>query len=75
MFLEDLIFFYYIPITVPASSDAGMVAVQESFAEKPFSSNGCSKPDGITVPGEEDFTYCCDRHDACYETCNIDKGL
>lgn len=39
------------------------------------SSNGCSKPAGISVGGEEDFTYCCDRHDACYSTCGISKQL
>lgn len=37
-------------------------------------SNGCSKPAFIEVPGEEDFTYCCDRHDACYATCNLSKS-
>jgi secretory phospholipase A2 len=36
-------------------------------------SNGCSKPAGITVGGEEDFTYCCDRHDACYSICGVSK--
>ena len=36
-------------------------------------SNGCSKPQGIEVGGEEDFTYCCDRHDACYGTCGLSK--
>lgn len=36
-------------------------------------SNGCSKPSFIQVQGEEDFTYCCDRHDACYSTCGISK--
>jgi secretory phospholipase A2 len=38
------------------------------------SSNGCSKPPGLSVGGEEDFTYCCDRHDACYSTCGISKA-
>lgn len=37
-------------------------------------SNGCSKPDFIgALPGEEDFTYCCDRHDTCYAMCGISK--
>ncbi|GMH92435.1 hypothetical protein TrVE_jg3645 [Triparma verrucosa] len=36
-------------------------------------SNGCSKPPGMSVEGEEDFTYCCDRHDSCYQTCGMDK--
>ncbi|GMI04872.1 hypothetical protein TrLO_g15125 [Triparma laevis f. longispina] len=36
-------------------------------------SNGCSKPPGMTVEGEEDFTYCCDRHDSCYQTCGMEK--
>ena len=27
------------------------------------------------VSGEEDFTYCCDRHDACYSVCGISKHL
>lgn len=36
-------------------------------------SNGCSKPAWIAVQGEEDFTYCCDRHDACYSMCGSAK--
>jgi hypothetical protein len=36
-------------------------------------SNGCSKPSFIQVSGEEDFTYCCDRHDACYSTCGASQ--
>lgn len=34
-------------------------------------SNGCTKPAFLTVQGEEDFTYCCDRHDVCYSTCGL----
>jgi hypothetical protein len=41
---------------------------------KQILSNGCSKPSFIKVEGEEDFTYCCDRHDACYACCGISKG-
>lgn len=36
-------------------------------------SNGCSKPSFIKVDGEEDFTKCCDLHDACYEMCGSEK--
>jgi len=36
-------------------------------------SNGCSKPPGLSVDGEENFTFCCDRHDACYQSCGISK--
>lgn len=37
-------------------------------------SNGCSKPDFIgALPGEEDFTFCCDRHDTCYAMCGMSK--
>ena len=36
-------------------------------------SNGCSKPAGLSIAGEEDFTYCCDRHDACYASCGVPK--
>ena len=36
-------------------------------------SNGCSKPPGIDIAGEENFTYCCDRHDACYESCGSSR--
>lgn len=39
------------------------------------SSNGCSKPSGLTVGGEEDFTYCCDRHDVCYSSCGMSKDF
>jgi hypothetical protein len=43
---------------------SGQLAVQEF---KRPQSNGCSKPAGLDVPGEEDFTWCCDRHDVCYQ--------
>ena len=36
-------------------------------------SNGCSKPSFIQVVGEENFTYCCDLHDTCYELCGSSK--
>lgn len=29
---------------------------------KAIVSNGCSKPPGFQIEGEEDFTYCCDKH-------------
>jgi secretory phospholipase A2 len=35
-------------------------------------SNGCSTM-GIKVGGEEDFTACCDLHDACYQTCGVSQ--
>lgn len=53
------------------SCPAGQIAVQN--AKRTPESNACSKPAGISIGGEEDYTYCCDRHDVCYETCNIDK--
>ena len=40
---------------------------------KQILSNGCSKPSSIKIKGEEDFTYCCDLHDACYSSCSISK--
>ena len=46
----------------------GSVAVQ--LASKMPESNGCSTM-GIKVGGEEDFTSCCDLHDACYQTCGM----
>jgi hypothetical protein len=52
--------------------DSSHVLVQR--LDKFPASNGCSKPPGISVGGEEDFTYCCDRHDACYSTCGISKN-
>lgn len=51
---------------------AGQKAVQ--IPGKAVQSNGCSKPQGIQVPGEEDFSYCCDRHDACYATCGLTQN-
>eukprot|EP01035_Chromulina_nebulosa_P029386 gene29386-38944_t len=50
-----------------------LVAVQN--LDKNVESNGCSKPSFIQVSGEEDFTYCCDRHDACYATCGAPKAF
>jgi secretory phospholipase A2 len=49
----------------------GKIAVQKE-GKRP-ESNGCSKPNGIEVSGEEDFTYCCDRHDTCYSMCGASK--
>ena len=37
-------------------------------------SNGCSKPSFLQIEGEEDFTSCCDLHDACYATCLMSKN-
>jgi hypothetical protein len=48
----------------------------EVLVQKPgrsIKSNGCSKPDFLEVKGEEDFTHCCDRHDACYAMCGASK--
>ena len=39
----------------------GTTAVQKLDYE--LVSNGCSKPEFLAIDGEEDFTYCCDRHD------------
>lgn len=50
---------------------SGQVAVQHNTRMP--ESNGCSKPAGISLLGEEDFTFCCDLHDVCYETCSADK--
>ena len=47
--------------------------IQVQKPSTPPESNGCSKPSFIQVNGEEDFTYCCDRHDACYGMCGSDK--
>lgn len=52
-------------------SGANKMTVQKKG--KRLVSNGCSKPAGIKVMGEEDFTYCCDRHDACYSVCGMSK--
>ncbi len=50
----------------------GLVPVQK-YSRK-VESNGCSKPEFLQVEGEEDFTTCCDHHDACYATCGISKA-
>lgn len=47
--------------------EEGRVAVQ--VAHRPLESDGCSKPAFLQVVGEEDFSPCCDLHDACYEVC------
>ena len=60
---------------VSALSSAQECAPGERRAqsEKRLISNGCSKPPGLGIAGEENFTYCCDRHDACYESCGASK--
>jgi Group XII secretory phospholipase A2 precursor (PLA2G12) len=52
---------------------AGETAVQKR--DKQVESNGCSKPDFLAIDGEEDFTYCCDRHDTCYAMCGASKSF
>ena len=47
---------------------SGMIAVQNM---RPLESNGCTGADMIKLSGKEDFTYCCDLHDACYQTCGM----
>lgn len=64
------------PASVTSASNrcsSGQVSVQS--LTNPPTSNGCSKPAGISVGGEEDFTYCCDRHDVCYSTCGASKDF
>ena len=53
--------------------ECGSNEVKVQKPHVPPESNGCSKPEFIQVAGEEDFTYCCDRHDACYGMCGSDK--
>ena len=55
--------------------EAPTCPVGSSFVQsvRALESNGCSKPGIFQIAGEEDFTYCCDRHDACYETCGMDR--
>jgi len=48
----------------------GMASVQSAA---PMESNGCTGADFIQISGQEDFTYCCDIHDACYQTCNVPR--
>ncbi len=49
---------------------SGMTAVQ-TFG--PLSSNGCTGADMFRFDGQEDFTYCCDLHDVCYQTCGVSR--
>ena len=55
-------------------NDENSVPVQRGEMERLPESNGCSKPAFIEVPGEEDFTSCCDLHDSCYATCLMKKS-
>ena len=69
------IFSLILPIVSPQKINCkdGERLVQETNSI--IESNGCSKPAFIHVNGEEDFTYCCDRHDACYATCGASKSF
>ena len=58
-------------------SDAVSCSSSQKKAQKKgvdIESNGCSKPAGLQISGEEDFTFCCDRHDACYATCSLSQN-
>jgi len=50
-----------------------MIAVQ---GYQPVTSNGCTGADMIKMMNsKEDFTYCCDLHDACYQTCGMTQKM
>mmetsp|Transcript_831 Transcript_831/g.1404 ORF Transcript_831/g.1404 Transcript_831/m.1404 type:complete len:229 (+) Transcript_831:26-712(+) len=36
-------------------------------------SQGCVQTGIKTIPGIDDYTYCCDRHNACYRVCGMPK--
>ena len=55
---------------IPVVCTDGMTPVQNDF---PVTSNGCTGADFIELDGEEDFTSCCDEHDACYQICGLNK--
>ena len=55
---------------VPVYCTDGMTPVQNKF---PITSNGCTGTGFIDLVGEEDFTSCCDEHDACYQVCGMTK--
>lgn len=38
-------------------------------------SRGCVQHELLLIENLEDFTYCCDRHAACYQTCGTTKPL
>lgn len=55
---------------IPIICTDGMTPVQNP---RPVTSNGCTGADFIELDGEEDFTSCCDEHDACYQVCGMSK--
>lgn len=71
-----ILYFHIYILSIITSSHAYHCSENESpvqvFNTQVYS-NGCSKPSFIQVIGEEDFTYCCDRHDACYAMCESSK--
>jgi secretory phospholipase A2 len=46
----------------------GTTSVQSMLG---LESNGCTGADFLQMDGKEDFTYCCDIHDACYQLCGM----
>jgi secretory phospholipase A2 len=55
---------------IPVVCTQGMTPAQNRMT---ISSNGCTGADFIELAGEEDFTSCCDEHDACYQVCGMTK--
>lgn len=55
---------------IPVICTDGMTPVQNNW---PVTSNGCTGAEFIELDGEEDFTSCCDEHDACYQVCGMGK--
>lgn len=54
---------------------SGMISVQSSA---PIVSDGCTGSELLEMMSggekqEEDFTYCCDLHDVCYQTCGVSR--
>ena len=58
----------FVPIICVIECPAGQSAQQ--LMDIQVTSNGCP----AHIPEEEDFTYCCDRHDVCYSTCGATKA-
>ena len=56
-----------------ASCSGDQVPVQK--LDVSLKSNGCTKPDFLSIQGEEDFTHCCDLHDACFSTCGLTQSF
>ena len=71
MILAAILLFTQVASAVFFCPESDRVAVQDY--ESSMESGGCVKP-FVPARDVEDFGYCCDIHDVCYQTCGMERS-